>query len=455
MKKWIGGVLLLVFLASSALMQGGCDGKASESVVENAPADGSEGLPEGGQSEGTTAETAQEASTEALAEKTPEQNEQVPEAKPETKAGSTLAFVISSDYVSGQLGILDVNTRMWVRQEAAALSGDAVMRVWGDLLFVLNRYNDPQKEDTILVFHTNTLLEVGRYNVGAKSNPQDIVVISEQKAYVTLYERSFLLVIHPTTGEEKAKIDLSTLVEPSKKTCTKEDDCKDAFGNGSGTCNAGTCASDGLPEATKMLLFQDKVYVLLQGLDRNDGFSPVKSVLAAINTTNDTLSEKPLTMKGANPTAFVDDAQGSWLIVQNGSAFDPKDGGIERFDPNQGTLAGSFVITEESLGGNLPQNGAMVVLSPTLGYVLLSDASFKQSLVRFNPTTVTKDKELIVGADLGHLQQHEGQIFLADRSAGAFGIRILEAASGNALTQDPISTGKLPPAQILIVKRTN
>ncbi len=457
MKNWMSGLLLVLFLVSSALMQGGCDGKASENVVEKVSVDGSEGSPEGTVPEGAKEEVAQETTSEqeAVVEKTPERSEDIPEAKPETQATNTLAFVISSDYVSGQLGILDVHKRTWIRQDAAVLSGDAVMRVWGDLLFVLNRYNDPQKEDVVLVFNTKTLLEVGRYNVGAKSNPQDIAVINDQKAYISLYERPHVLIVHPTTGEEKGKIELSTLVETSKKTCTKGDDCKDAFGNGSAACNAGTCAADGLPEATKMLLFQEKVYVLVQGLDRNDGFVPLKSVLAVIDAKNDTLLAQPLTMKGGNPTAFVDDAQGNWLIVQNGNAFDPKDGGVERFDPNQGKLAGSFLITEDKLGGSLPQNGAMVVVSPTLGYVLLSDASFKQSLVSFNPTTGSKEKDLIVGAELGEIAMHEGQIFLADRSKGAFGVRILEAASGTAVTQDPISTGKLPPAQILIVKRTN
>ncbi|MCB9644702.1 MAG: hypothetical protein H6728_16635 [Myxococcales bacterium] len=456
MRSWMFFLSVSLLLLGLAPMQVGCDVKGTETVTEK-KLPGQEGDIAGEEANSDAGESMPEEAV--AAEKSPEVNESTPEPSqektpeptPETSDAKTLAFVASSDYVSGSLGILDVKTQQWVQQDVAAISGDAVLRAWGDTVYVLNRYNDPSKEDTVLLYSTKTLKEVGKFSVGAKTNPQDIVVVSEQKAYITLYEKDYILIVDPKTGAEKGKIDISSLAESSSKTCTKDDECKDSFGNGSGVCNSGNCAADGIPEAVQMLLVQDKVYVLVQGLDRNNSFAPVSSVIATITTADDKLSASTLSMAGSNPTVFLSDAQGAWIVAQSGDAFDTKDGGLERFDASQGKLAGSFLCTEEKLGGAMLQNGAAAVFSATLGYILVSDVSYKQSLVSFNPTSGEKIKALVEGVDLGHLALHQEQLFLADRTKDSVGIRVFDAKSGSELTTKPIATGSLPPAQILIV----
>lgn len=395
-------------------------------------------------------ETAQDTQPEMKVDTAPET---MPEPGPGTKK---VAFVVNTNFVNGSISVFDVVQQKLIQEitkinQNDEIAGDLVLRESGNQLFALHRFNSDTKQDRIDVFNKKTLQLISQVSLNPKANPHDCVTVGT-RLYVSQYGEKELLVFE--SGKAPVSIDLSSLAETSAKSCTKDDDCS-KFGEGSKKCDIakGVCASDGLPEMTKMRLVGDKLYVLIQGLDRNDGFKPIKSVIAVVDTKTNTLSTS-IPLKGTNPTDWIAHPNGTYLIPQQGSAFDAKDGGMEVFDPTTGKASGSFVFTEDSAGGTFSFSD-IVVVSATLAYALINDASYKQSLISFNPQDGKKGQELLKGKSLSGLALHSnGKLYLGDKGDGAgggdIGVRIFEASTGKELTTKPISvSAKLAPSSIL------
>ena len=110
-------------------------------------------------------------------------------------------------------------------------------------IWQLNRY----QYDTIRKYDpqnlTVPLLEVSVAPETGSSNPHDVAVCEEQ-LFVSLYEQTHILVLDTQTLEEIGRIDISTYADEDSRT-----------------------------EASSLLVLQNKLYLALQGLDRNDGYS--------------------------------------------------------------------------------------------------------------------------------------------------------------------------------------
>ena len=89
--------------------------------------------------------------------------------------------------------------------------------------------------------------------MGNGTNPQDIEVVAADKAYVTLYERSEVLVVDPRDGTEIDRIDLSAFAD-----------------------------ADGLPEIADIARVGQRLYVSCQRLDRNATWGPADDSFFAV-----------------------------------------------------------------------------------------------------------------------------------------------------------------------------
>ena len=128
-----------------------------------------------------------------------------------------------------------------------AIHSDAVARVAGGLVYVVNRIFadniqilDPSRDFVTMV----------QCSTGNGSNPHDIVIAGDTKAYVTLYDTGEILVVNPAPAAdcsdfERGRIDVSPFAD-----------------------------ADGNPEADQMAIVSGELYVLLQRLDRNNFFTP-------------------------------------------------------------------------------------------------------------------------------------------------------------------------------------
>ena len=150
-----------------------------------------------------------------------------------------------------------------------------------------------------------------------------------------------------------------------------------------------------------------------------------------------------------NPIAVV--PLGRRLVVGGSAFFGDALGGIEILDPERGTSTG-LLITEGALGGDLT---ALVMVSPTQGYAVVSDASYANSVRPVDLQTGTVGPALAghSGGYTPDLAFDGERLIVADRGTfanpDAAGLLFYDAATGASLA-GPVSVG-LPPAAIAVL----
>ena len=167
-------------------------------------------------------------------------------------------FVATSDFTTGSTAFLAPDADA-ADTDLLTIHADAVVRFFDGKVYIISRLN----ADNILVLDASNLTApLIQFSVGNGSNPQDIEVISADKAYVTRLARAELVIVDPRNGAELGTIDLS-----------------------------GFADADGLPEMTHMARIGSRIYVLVQRLDTNDPlFAPTgTSYIVVIDTDTDTI----------------------------------------------------------------------------------------------------------------------------------------------------------------------
>src|SRR5262245_4298947 len=218
----------------------------------------------------------------------------------------TRAFVLTTDFQTGSLSVANLDTRA-VAKDVQPVHSDAVMRWYGGLLYVVNRFG----QDNIQVIDpAQGYATVRQFSTGNGSNPQDICFISATKAYVTRYELGDLLIVNPATGASLGVIPLGAFAD-----------------------------ADGIPEMAHMVRVDRRVFVAIQRLDRNAGYQPTdKSLVAVIDAVADTVVDadsltagnQAIVLTGKNPyTTFAFDRASSRLLIGCAGAYGALDGGIE------------------------------------------------------------------------------------------------------------------------------
>ncbi len=334
-------------------------------------------------------------------------------------------FVVTSDFATGSTAFL-APTSETADIDLLNVHSDAVARFFDGKVYVVNRLG----ADNILVLDQGDLrTPMTQFSVGNGSNPQDIEIVSDIKAYVTGLARADLAIFNPQDGTELGTIDLS------------------AFADG-----------DGLPELTQMVQAGSRIYVLAQRLEN---FAPVgTSYLVVIDTDTDIIVDmddsadgvQAVELTAPNPNGIV--VIGSSLVVSEVSSFGDRVGGIEVFELSAGGGVASLglVIDEQTLDGDI-QGIAMV--DENSGFALISDENFANYVVPFNLATGEVGARL-EGLSTGFIQSMEvdgNRLIVGDRGTfdapEANGLMIFDVETKD-LVAGPISTG-LPPASIVIL----
>jgi hypothetical protein len=245
-----------------------------------------------------------------------------------------------------------------VRDNLEQVSSDPFLRVSGRSVFAINRFtfDNLQRLDPEQAFRT-----VWQAGVGAGSNPHDVSQVAEDKAYVTRFEPPFndLVVIDPGGGKITGSIPLGELAENP----------------------------DGTPRADRMVFVDGYVFVGLQDIDRT--FSRYgEGKLAVIDSALDeVVGVIPLGGKNPGTLTAIRGQDGRDRIYAALGGILP---GVLPQDLSGGVVAVDVVnraverlaLDDDTASGNV---GGLALVSERLGYVIVSDASFTNRVLAFDP----------------------------------------------------------------------
>ena len=301
------------------------------------------------------------------------------------------------------------------------------MRTYRDKVYIINRLG----QDNVLVLnHSDLKTPLTQYSTGNGSNPHDMAFVSEEKAYISRYGRTQVLIVNPVTGDSLGAVDLSDFAD-----------------------------ADGLPEVSQLALYGNYLFAACQRLDRDNGWVPTDvSVIAVVDVMTDqvvdvdanTAGVQGIVMAGKNPAGAVQ--RGSkWFLSAVNTFDDLTDGGIEVIDLTNLRSEG-VVLGEMALGGNL---SSLAMVSDDEGYVVVLDASFANIVKRFGlgMQSVSSPLDGLSGGFVPSLGVFGGRLYVLDQGSFAdpasAGVRVYDVKT-DALVAGPISTG-LPPASIAFV----
>jgi hypothetical protein len=338
---------------------------------------------------------------------------------------------VTSDYsVSGAVSTVEVLPPWLVETGVASVHSDAVGREHDGLVYIVNRlYGDNiQVLDPGSGFST-----VRQFSVGPGTSPQDIAFVADDRAYVPLYESTWLLEVDPTTGTVTDSIDLSGLAD-----------------------------ADGLPEMGHAVAAAGYIFVAIQRIDRDVYWTPVPpSYLAVIDpSTNALVDVDPVTpgvqsieLAATNPYGeIVVEASTGHLLVPESGNWGSLDGGVEVIDPVNLTSLG-FITSEAQLGGDL--NDVTLDVSGR-SHAMLSVASpgWESYVVAWDRATgdLIGDVYRPGGWTVADIEVHAGtgQLFVSDRTYSDPGVRVFDATSGLESSNGSLFVG-LPPHDLILL----
>jgi DNA-binding beta-propeller fold protein YncE len=338
-------------------------------------------------------------------------------------AATTLAWqegvLVTSDYnSSGAIASFAREAPWSVIADRETVYADAVARWHDDLLYVVNRAG----ADNIQVLDPATgFATIRQYSLGLGRNLQDIAFDDQGEAYVSCYDTAELLRINPVNGQILGVIS-----------------------------TAGFADADGLPETAWLLARGQRLFITCERLDRNHWYQPVgDSYLLVFDMTTEQWVDAAPGVPGVNGIRLAGTdpygeprRDGDHILVPCVGAYAVLDGGVDVVDVVQLVSLG-FEITGAQLGGD--------VIDLTLGpdgrrLTLVSDPTFRTSIRRYDPAS--GQVVIVVQASGYHhadlAWDGDFQLFVADRTPLASGLRVYDALTGVQLTSAPIPTGLAP-----------
>jgi hypothetical protein len=332
-----------------------------------------------------------------------------------------IATTASCDFATGGLAEVAADSFDVVRHKLGAVDADSVIRKWNDRIFVLNRF----RGSSVVEIDPDSKLEPKwGCSVGAGSNPHDIAVVSETKAYVSRYDATSLAVVDLSRG-------------PGCKNFT------------TGTIDLSPYAdADGVPEMDQMTIVGGRLFVAIQRLDRNSFFRPAGTgALVVIDVATDEVAGV-VELEIENPFVetkglVYDEASARIYVGGPGELFtDLGDGGIEIVDP-EALASEGVALGGGDLGGDLTD---FVLVGSGRGYAIVAGENFEASIVEFDLATRTTSEALATSPQLlSDIELTErGSLWLADRHCSNPGFRVFDIRDNTETTSAPVYPGLTP-----------
>ncbi len=334
-------------------------------------------------------------------------------------------FVITTDLSTGSTAFLAANATA-AEVNLLGIHSDAVGHYNDGRVYIVNRLG----QDNILVLEAKDLrTPLNQFSVGNGSNPHDIEIIAPDKAYISRYDASSLLIVNPQDGTELGQIDLSAFAD-----------------------------ADGLPEVSQIVRVEDRLYLTCQRLDRNSGWGPADvSYLIVVDLNTDTLVDvdpdaegvQGIALSAANPNsvAVVGERIAVGVVVNFGDRF----GGVEIVDTSTNRSLG-LAVGEGNLGGDIT---SMVLVDQNRGYAVVADENWTNSVRPFDLSNgaVGAPLDNVSGGFIPSLAVDGNRLIVADRGSfgnpDAAGLNFYDASTG-AFLRGPVDTG-LPPQSIVVL----
>ena len=340
-------------------------------------------------------------------------------------ANATEARVVvttaSCDFATGGVAEFSLEQTQTTSHAMGAVSADAVVRRRGDRVFVLNRFGADNVQE---LDPDSGMATLWQCSVGNGNNPHDIIIVSDQLGYVSLYDSKNLAIIDPTPSSDcsgfiKGSIDLSDYAD-----------------------------GDGFPEMDQMVLADGTLVVVLQRLDRDSMFAPTANgALVAIDVASSTVTGS-LELAISNPYAetkglVYDETSGLLYVGGPGTFFsDLDDGGIEAVTL-EGLVSEGLLIDGTGLGGDLTD---LVLVGSSRAYAVVAGANFENSLVEVDlnegAVVATLASSAYLFSDIEMTES--GQLWLADRDCSNPGLRVFSIADNSETTESPLYPGLTP-----------
>lgn len=323
----------------------------------------------------------------------------------------------------GSIASIDLSDFSVVQALLTTDGTDVIVRTFGGRIYVINRFGT----DTVQVIDPADFSVVANYSVGAGSNPQDIWVRSDEKAYVTRLDAhndasttDDVLIINPLTGAVIGSIDLTPYA-----------------------------AADGdrLARAVQMVGVDTKLYVLLQDLPSNlmDAANQQGKIVVIDMATDSILGS--IGLDGRNPSDITYSPVTEKIYVVNTGVFinfvtDVNDafGGIEVVEPD--TMQSEGIAIDDADFGHYLMN---IVIGEERAYTIVNGmtlASFDiDALVVENADLYTSPGMFVPDFTV----DEDGRVLLTERDVNDAGIIVLDGATGNTIVS-PLGVGALPAA---------
>ncbi|MFQ5719887.1 MAG: hypothetical protein ACE5IK_10110 [Acidobacteriota bacterium] len=305
-----------------------------------------------------------------------------------------------------------------VRGDLGPVSSDAVLRRTGRSVFVINRltFDNIQRLDPLADFAT-----AWQAGVGVGANPHDIVDVGNGSGYVSRFEPPFndLAVLDLADGTVTGSIPLGPLAENP----------------------------DGTPRADRLVEVDGAIFVALQDIDRT--FSRfAEGKLAVIDPAQQAVVGT-IPLGGKNPVdlQLTRDAGGNarlWVALAGifpGLSPQELSGGIVEVDPVNRAVT-RLALDDDTAGGNI---AGLAMVSSNLGYVVVSDATFTNRVLAFDPATGTVRRTVFESIDLiaGLSVDGGGVLAIPDRNFQMPVLCLYQVPADPAESETPLGCGGL------------
>ena len=329
------------------------------------------------------------------------------------------AFVIGTDFTYGNYSSITMSNLNVNATIDTLDSGDNVVKVSPDRDYIFIVRRSGVNAIQVLAANNVTGPFIADYTTnddpgGSSSNPQDILMLSQTKAYVTRYELDTLLIVNPLTGAQMGTIDLSEFAD-----------------------------ADGIPEMADMVMVNGKVYVACQRLDRNNLFQPTAfSVLAIIDPDTNTVTGS-ITLTGTNPYVVKYVPELDRIVSASVGSFSADDGGLEAVNPNTDTAEG-FILLNSDLG--VVATTDFDFITPTQLFGLSTTSTFGTSVYRLSltGTPIVATLASSESFDFFDIALAQTQLLLADQNASNPGVRVFAVVNNAEITTTPLNVNLLP-----------
>jgi YVTN family beta-propeller protein len=330
---------------------------------------------------------------------------------PTLGAVNVAVITAAADYSAANFEIISTDDYTVTQNMHPGLHTDPVVRAFGKDVYILERMG----KDNIIKYNSQSMRSsraaVYNKNLGTGLNIQDIVAVSETKAYISCHNSKYLIVIKPADGTLIKKIDLSSFAPDGQEH----------------------------PFASGLAVYGNHVYVACQRLDASSDFLPPADLglIIVINTNTDEIIGS-IDLEKENPQA-ISIFGSKMLVASAGNWFDPTTGGIELIDLSSNSNDG--VITD-GIFSNVIFAGANKAYAA-------NSASWPPELAVLDLSAKTVTGIAGIADASGGMALDGAKLYVGDRGAAQAGVAVVNTST-NAV-EKTIST-HMPPNGLAIFK---